>query len=93
VAKREILEDAIPIGRAENLGLLQGSAPLRAFLLEQMAFTSTAEQDFAGGGNFKPFGHRFPGLNTFGTSHGAWLSWFRAHGMELTGNSRNLANC
>jgi hypothetical protein len=78
MAEGQVLHNAVDIGGAEHSGCAQGTAPLGTFVLEQMALARTSAHDFAAGGDFKSFGHCFPGFDTFRASHRAWHSWLCA---------------
>jgi hypothetical protein len=69
VAERQILGDAIGIGHIHDRSLAEGPATLGALGLRQVTEAGTAAEDFAGAGDFKPFGHGFLGFDAFWTSH------------------------
>jgi hypothetical protein len=69
VAERQILQDAIGVGRVNEGSLAEVAAALGTFSLGQMAEASAAVEDFACAGDFEPLGHGFLRFNTFGASH------------------------
>ena len=69
MTKRQILKDTIGVRRAQNPGVAQRSAALRAFMLEQMPLAGAPAQDLARGGDLEPFCHRLSGFYSFGASH------------------------
>jgi hypothetical protein len=69
MTERQILSDAIGIGRISNGGLAKAATALGVFGLGQMPATRGKADDLAGGGDFEPFGHGFPSFDAFGTTH------------------------
>jgi hypothetical protein len=69
VAERQALGDAIEVGLVHNLRLAEAAAALGVFGLGQVAAAGWEADSFAGGGDFKPLGHGFFGLDTFWASH------------------------
>jgi hypothetical protein len=69
VTEREVLLDAIHVGLVNEVCAAQAAAAFRTFGLAEVAPASATAQDFAAGGNFEPFGHRFLRFDTFGASH------------------------
>lgn len=69
MAERQILRDAIRIGRPQDRGFSHGPAPFRALALKQMPPAGAAEQHLAAGGDFETFGYGFSSFNSFGTAH------------------------
>jgi len=69
VAEGQILQNAIRIGGIHDATCAETAAALGILGLEQMPSARARTHDFAGAGNFKPLGHRFPGFDAFGTSH------------------------
>jgi hypothetical protein len=69
MAERKILCDAVNVGGSEEPCLSQSPPAFGTFALKQMAPACASERDLARTGYLETFGHRFPGLNSFGTSH------------------------
>ena len=69
MAEREVLRDAIGVGRVKNRTLAEAAAALGIFALQQMAFAGVAAQDFARAGDLEPFGHGLSCFDAFGSSH------------------------
>jgi hypothetical protein len=69
VAEREVLLDAVNVGRMHRGGAAQIAAALRAFGLGQVAFARARAHYFAAGRDLESFGHGLFGLNAFWTSH------------------------
>jgi hypothetical protein len=69
VAERQILRDAVGIGRVHDGILAEAAAVLRLFALQQVAFAGVAAQDFARAGDLEPFGHGLSCFDAFGSSH------------------------
>ena len=69
MTERKVLFDPVNIGWSENRRFSQGPAAFGILILEQMAPARSSEEDFPGAGYFEPFADRFPGLNSFGSSH------------------------
>jgi hypothetical protein len=69
VSGRQVLRDAIGIRVIQNRTLAEPATALGVFALGQMAETSVTAQNFAGSGDFEPFGHGLLCFNTFGASH------------------------
>jgi hypothetical protein len=69
VAERQVLGDAVKVGRVNHLGFAEPAAALGVFGLGQMAATGRKADGFAGGGDFKPLGHGLFRFDAFGTSH------------------------
>jgi len=57
MAERQILLDAIEVGRAEKRCLSQSPPAFGIFVLKQVAPARTSEQDLAGRGYFEALGH------------------------------------
>jgi hypothetical protein len=68
-AERQVLGDAVYIRRINRGGLAKTPETLGVFGLSQVAAASAGAHDLAGGGDFKPLGHRFLRFDAFGTSH------------------------
>ena len=62
MAERQVLRDAVDVGRIHDRGLAEPAAAFGVFGLGQMAATGAVAHDFAGGGDFEPLGH---GLSSF----------------------------
>jgi hypothetical protein len=69
MAERQILRDAISVGRINDGDFAEAAHTLGIFCLRQMPATGVITQDFAGGGDFEPLGHGFSRFDAFGTSH------------------------
>src|SRR5882757_5943968 len=69
VAERQVLGDAIRVRVVHDSGLAESAAAFGVFALGQMAQTRATAQDFAGAGDFEPFGHGLLRFDAFGTSH------------------------
>jgi hypothetical protein len=69
VAKRQVLQAAIGVGRIHDGAFAEAATVLGFFALQQMALASMAAQDFARAGDLEPLGHGFSRFNTFGSSH------------------------
>jgi hypothetical protein len=69
VAERQVLRDAIGIGRVHDGGFAKAAAVLRIFGLGQMAQARMAAENFARAGDLEPLGHGLSGFNAFGSSH------------------------
>ena len=69
MAERHALRDAIHIRLVQNSDLAQATTALGVFGLCQVTATRAGAQNFAGGGDLKPLGSGFLGLNAFGTTH------------------------
>jgi hypothetical protein len=69
VAEWKILFDPVGVGGINFHGGPQASAAFGAFVRQKVAFTGTRPHDLPAGGDFKSFGHRFSGFNSFGASH------------------------
>jgi hypothetical protein len=69
MAERQILQDAISVGRVNKGSLAQMTAALGTFTLCQMAQAGAAVENFAGAGHFEPLGHGLFRFDAFGTSH------------------------
>jgi hypothetical protein len=74
VAERQVLRDAVSIGRINDHRTAEMAAALGILGLGQVAFAGVAAQNFAAGRNFKTFGHGLSRFDTFGTSHKSNLS-------------------
>jgi hypothetical protein len=74
VAERQILRDAISIGRVHDRALAEAAAVLGLFALQQMAFTGVAAQDFARAGDLEPLGHGLSCFDAFGSTHKFFIS-------------------
>jgi len=69
VAEWHALGDAVGVRRVNDCGLAETAQALGVFGLSQMAATSAVAQDFARGGDLKPLGGGFLGLDAFWSSH------------------------
>jgi hypothetical protein len=69
VAERQALRDAVEIGAIHDARLAQATAALGVLGLGKVAAASRKADGFAGGGDLKPLGYGFLGLNTFWASH------------------------
>ena len=69
MAERQVLRDAINVGRPEDVRFSQRPPPFRTLPLKQMALARPAEQHFAGAGYLETFAHGLFGFDAFGTSH------------------------
>jgi hypothetical protein len=69
MAERQTLGDAIDVRFVHQRALAEAAEALGIFGLRQVAATGAGAQDFAGGGDFEPFGHGFLRFDAFGTSH------------------------
>jgi hypothetical protein len=69
VAERQILQDAIGVGRVNDSNLAETTAALWVFALCQVAEAGAAVENLARSGNLEPFGHGFFGFDAFGSSH------------------------
>jgi hypothetical protein len=69
VAERQVLRDAVGIGRINDHRTAETAAALGILGLGQVAFAGVAAQNFAAGRNFKTLGHGLFGFDAFGTSH------------------------
>jgi hypothetical protein len=69
VTEREVLLNAIYVGRVDGCGAGQAAAAFRIFRLEQMAFAGSRAQYLAAGRNFETFCHGLLRFNPFGASH------------------------
>jgi len=69
VAERQILQDAISVGRVNDSNLAEAAAALGVFALGQMAQTGAAVENLARAGDLEPFGHGFFCFDAFGSSH------------------------
>jgi hypothetical protein len=64
------VNDAMGIALMDQMApAAQGTPALGAFGLEQVAFAGFGAQYLARGGDLKPFGHGFLGLNAFWSTH------------------------
>jgi hypothetical protein len=71
--EREVLQDAIGIGRMNDFCGAEAAAALGAFACQQVAFAGAGAQNFTASGYFEPFRYRFLRLNAFGASHKNFL--------------------
>jgi hypothetical protein len=69
MAERQILQDAISVGRVHDGTLTETAAVLGIFALQQMAFAGVAAQDFARACDLEPLGYGLSRFDAFGTSH------------------------
>ncbi len=69
MAERQILLNSINVGCVKHLRVAQAPTTFWILALEQMPSAGASSRDFAGASDLEPFGHRFPGLNSFGSSH------------------------
>jgi hypothetical protein len=80
MAKRKILFDTVNVGGSEEPCLSQPPPAFGTFALKQMASAGASERDLARSGYLETFGHRFPGFNSFGTSHKSSFSLIEREG-------------
>jgi hypothetical protein len=90
VAERQILQDAIGVGRVNDGGLAEMAAALWVFTLGQMAEASAAVKNLARAGDFEPFGNGFSCFDAFGSSHKFFISI--AKGRALYAATRDEAS-
>ena len=69
MAEREILRDAIGVGRVNDGRFAQMAAAFGIFALSQVAEAGAAVENLAGAGDFEPFGNGFSCFDAFGSSH------------------------
>jgi hypothetical protein len=69
VAERQILQDAISVGRMNEGSLAEMAAALGTFSLCQVAEASAAVENLAGAGDLEPLGHGLLRFDAFGSSH------------------------
>jgi hypothetical protein len=69
MAERQILRDAVGIGRVHDGALAEPAAVFGFLALQQMAFAGVAAQDFARAGDLEPLGHGLSCFDAFGSSH------------------------
>jgi hypothetical protein len=69
VAERQVLRDAVSIGRINDHSTAETAAALGILGLGQVAFTGVAAQDFASAGDLEPLGHGLSRFDAFGSSH------------------------
>jgi hypothetical protein len=69
MAEGHVLENSVSIGLVDHRRATKASAALCILALEQMALARSRAKNFAFGGDFKPLGSGFFGLNTFGSTH------------------------
>jgi hypothetical protein len=83
--ERQILRDAIHVGRMHSGCATEIATALGVFSLRQMAFARAGAQNFSAGGDFESFGHGLLRFNAFGTSHK--FSFFYSK------RARNISTC
>jgi hypothetical protein len=69
VAERQVLRDAVGIGRVNDHSTAKMAVALGVFALRQVAVAGVAAQNFAGAGDFEPLGHGLLRFDAFGSSH------------------------
>jgi hypothetical protein len=69
VAERQILQDAVGVGRVNDGCLAEMAAALGFFALCQMAEAGAAVENLARAGDLEPFGHGLSCFDAFGSSH------------------------
>jgi hypothetical protein len=70
VAEGHGFQDALHVGLVDEVTAPpQGTTALGAFGLQEMAFAGFGTQYLPRGGDFKPLGEGFLGLDTFWTTH------------------------
>ena len=69
VAERQVLRDAVSIGRINDHRTAEPAAALGTLGLGQVAFAGVAAQNFAGAGDLEPLGHGLFRFDAFGSSH------------------------
>ena len=74
VAERQILRDAVSIGRINDHRTAETAAALGTLGLGQVAFAGVAAQNFAGAGDLEPLGHGFFRFDAFGSSHKIFIA-------------------
>jgi hypothetical protein len=74
VAERQILQDAVGVGRVNDGGLAEMPAALGTFSLRQVAEAGAAVENLARAGYFEPLGHGLLRFDAFGTSHKFFIS-------------------
>jgi hypothetical protein len=86
VAEGKVLGDPIGIGGVHEFGGAEVAAAFGVFGGQQVAATGAGTHDFAGAGDFEPFGDRFPSFDTFGASHKFTFNLYkRARTIERAG--------
>jgi hypothetical protein len=71
--KRQVLLDAVSVGRIDSGGTAQGAAALGVFGLHQVPPAGARAQYFSARRDLEALGYRFPGLDAFWTSHN-WMN-------------------
>jgi hypothetical protein len=74
MAERQAGGDPINVALVNQTGSTEPAAALGAFGGQEVAFPRVGAEDFAGSSDFKPFGNRFFGSDTFRASHSKILS-------------------
>jgi hypothetical protein len=69
MAEREVLRDAVGIGRVNLRIFAEAAKALGVFGLGQVTAAGVGTHDLSSGGDFKPLRHGFSGFDAFGTSH------------------------
>jgi len=69
VAERQVLRDAVSIGRINDHHTAETAAALGILGLGQVAVAGVVEQDFASASDLEPFGHGLFRFDAFGSSH------------------------
>jgi hypothetical protein len=69
MAERQVLFDAINVRGIHDGNLAETAEAFGVFGLGQVASAGVRAQDFAGTGDFEPFGHGFLGFDAFRTTH------------------------
>ena len=75
MAEGQVLQDAISVGWSQQRGLSQRPSAFGPFAVQQMPSACPAEQHFPVSSYLEAFSYRFPGFNSFGTSHTVSLPW------------------
>jgi hypothetical protein len=88
VAERQILQDAIGVGRVNDGGLAEVAAALGAFALGQVAEAGAAVENLAGAGYLEPLGHGFFRFDAFGTSHNIFISIAKGRALYAADGSK-----
>jgi hypothetical protein len=69
VAERQVLKDAISVGRVNDGSLAEMATAFGIFALSQVAEASAAVKNLACAGDFEPLAHGLSCFDAFGTSH------------------------
>jgi hypothetical protein len=92
MAERQILRDAVGIGRVHDGALAEPAAVFWLFTLQQMAFAGVAAQDFARAGDLEPLGHGLSCFDAFGSSHKFFISIAKGRALYVTNDGCASAN-